>query len=49
MLIYGIVILDDFRINYNIFENIRDDLDYYFEKYGPGNRESQEFRRNITL
>ena len=47
--IYETVILDDFQIKDKIIENICDDLDYYFEKYGPGDRESQEFTRNITL
>lgn len=47
--IYGTVILDDFPIKDKIIQNICDDLDCYFEKYGPGDRESQEFTRNITL
>ena len=47
--IYGTVILDDFPIKDKIIQNICDDLDCYFEKYGPGDRESQKFTRNITL
>ena len=47
--IYGMVILDDFLIKDKIIENICDDLDYYFENYGPADRQSQEFTKNITL
>lgn len=43
------VILDDFLIKDKIIENICDDLDYYFENYGPADRQSQEFTKNITL
>lgn len=47
--IYGMDILDDFVIKDNVIENICDDLDYYFENYGPVDRQSQEFTKNITL
>lgn len=47
--IYGMVILNDFQIKDKIIENISSDLDNYFENYGPSDRESQEFTRNITL
>lgn len=47
--IYGAVILDNFSIKDKIIQNISDDLDYYFEKYGPLDRESQEFTKNVTL
>ena len=47
--IYEMVILDDFVINDKIIENICDDLDHYFEIYGPGDEESQKFTKNISL
>lgn len=47
--IFGRVILDDFVINDNVIDNITHDLEEYFERYGPGDMESQNFTRNITL
>lgn len=47
--IYGTVILDDFDINDNVIDSIINDLEYYFENYGPGDRQSQNFIKNITL
>ena len=43
------VILDDFEIKDKIIKNICDDLDYYFEMYGPSDVESQKFTKNISL
>lgn len=47
--IYGTLISDDFDINNNVIENITSDLEYYFENYGPCDRQSQDFIKNITL
>lgn len=47
--IYGTDILDDFVIKDKIIQNISDDLGHYFEMYGPTDRESQNFTKNITL
>lgn len=47
--IYSMVILDDFDIKDNVIANITQDLEYYFENYGPGDSESQNFTKNITL
>lgn len=47
--IYGMDILDDFVIKDKIIQNITDDLTFYFDMYGPGDGESQNFIRCITL
>ena len=47
--IYETIILDDFEIKDNIIENITSDLNFYFDHYGPGDEESQNFTRSITL
>ncbi len=47
--IYGTDILDDFVIKDNVIENMTSDLEYYFENYGPADRESQDFTKDISL
>ena len=47
--IYNTDILDDFEINDRIIQNITDDLNFYFDIYGPYDEESQNFTRCITL
>lgn len=47
--IYETVILDDFVIKDKIIQNINADLTFYFDMYGPGDEESQNFTRYITL
>jgi uncharacterized protein (UPF0305 family) len=47
--IYGTVILDDFEIKDNVIVNMTSDLESYFEMYGPGDMESQDFIKNISL
>lgn len=47
--IYEKIILDEFEIKDKIIQNITDDLNFYFDIYGPGDEESQNFTRYITL
>ena len=47
--IYGKVIFDDFQIKDKVIQNINEDLTFYFDMYGPGDKESQDFTRYITL
>lgn len=47
--IYAGVNFDDFEIKDKIIKNVNDDLTFYFDRYGPGDEESQKFTRNITL
>ena len=47
--IYATDISDDLEIKDDIIENITNDLDYYFETYGPGDAKSRNFTKNITL
>ena len=47
--IYATVISDDFIIKDTVIENMTSDLEYYFENYGPCDRQSQDFTKNISL
>jgi uncharacterized protein (UPF0305 family) len=47
--IYETEIIDDFEIKDNLIQNITDDLNFYFDIYGPGDEENQNFTRGITL
>ena len=47
--IFNLEITEDFDINDNVIDSITGDLEYYFESYGPGDKESQDFTLNITL
>ena len=47
--IYGTDILDDFDINDNIIKNIQKDIGFYFDRYAPGDEETREFTKNISL
>lgn len=47
--IYGTVILDDFVVNDNIIENFTSDIEFYFDEYLPGDIETREFTKYISL
>ena len=47
--IYGTDILDDFDISDNIIKNIQKDIGFYFDRYAPGDEETREFTKNISL
>lgn len=47
--IYETVILDDFDINGNVIENIRQDIRFYFNRYAGGEDEHERFAEGITL
>ena len=47
--IYGTDILDDFDISDNMIKNIQKDIGFYFDRYAPGDEETREFTKNISL
>ena len=47
--IYETDILDDFEIKDNIIKSIQSDIGFYFDRYAPGDDETREFTKNITL
>ena len=47
--IYETVIKDDFEINDKIIKNMQADIGFYFDRYAGGDRETQEFTKNISL
>ena len=47
--IYEIEIKDDFEIKDNIIKNIQSDIGFYFDRYSPGDSETREFTKNISL
>ena len=47
--IYGIEIEDDFEIKESVIRNIQSDIGFYFDRYASGDRQTQEFTKNITL
>ena len=47
--IYQTVILDDFEIKDKIIKNIQADIGFYFDRYSPGDVETREFTKNISL
>lgn len=47
--IYEIEIKDDFDIKDNIIKNIQSDIGFYFDRYSPGDSETREFTKNISL
>ena len=47
--IYETVILDDFEIKDDIIKNIKSDIGYYFDRYAPGDSETREFTKYISL
>lgn len=47
--IYGTVIIDDFDIKDNVVKKIREDITFYFDKYGGGEDKHKVFSENISL
>ncbi|SEL41749.1 Uncharacterized protein, UPF0305 family [Methanobrevibacter gottschalkii] len=47
--IYETVIIDDFDINDKVVKKIREDIAFYFDKYGGGEDEHKIFAENISL
>ncbi len=47
--IYETDILDDFEINDKIIKNIQNDIGFYFDRYAPGDSQTREFTKNISL
>lgn len=47
--IYRTVILDDYEINDKIIKNIQSDIGFYFDRYAPGDVETREFTKYISL
>lgn len=47
--IYGIEIENDFEIKDNVIKNIQSDIGFYFDRYAPGDDETREFTKNISL
>lgn len=47
--IYEKIISDDFEIKDRIIQNLNEDLTFYFDMYGPDDRQSRDFTRYITL
>lgn len=47
--IYETVIQDDFEINDKIIKNIKADIGFYFDRYSPGDVQTREFTKYISL
>ncbi len=47
--IYTIEIENDFQIKDDVIKNIQSDIGYYFDRYAPGDDETREFTKNISL
>ena len=47
--IYETDILDDFEIKDDIIKNIQSDIGFYFDRYAPGDTETREFTKYISL
>lgn len=47
--IYEIEIVDDFEIKDNIIKNIQNDIGFYFDRYAPGDAQTREFTKYISL
>ncbi|MBQ6100115.1 MAG: DUF2115 family protein [Methanobrevibacter sp.] len=47
--IYETVISDDFDIKDNVIKNIQADIGYYFDRYAPGDEQTREFTKYISL
>ena len=47
--IYATDILDDFEINDDIIRNIQSDIGFYFDRYAPGDAQTREFTKYISL
>ncbi len=47
--IYETSISDDFEINDKIIKNIQADIGFYFDRYSPGDTQTREFTKYISL
>lgn len=47
--IYEIEIKDDFEIKDSVIKNIQSDIGFYFDRYSPGDTQTREFTKNISL
>ncbi|WP_407415370.1 DUF2115 family protein [Methanobrevibacter sp.] len=47
--IYSIELEEDFQIDDDVIKNIQGDIGYYFDRYSPGDAETREFTKNISL
>ena len=47
--IYEMDIIEDFEIDDNIIKNIQKDIGFYFDRYAPGDSETREFTKNVSL
>lgn len=47
--IFSLDITDDFDIKDNVVENIKKDIDFYFDTYAGGDEETREFTKYISL
>ena len=47
--IYQLEITKDFEIKDKVIENMKKDIDFYFETYAGGDEETKEFTKSISL
>ena len=47
--IYATDIIDDFEIKDDIIKNIQSDIGFYFDRYAPGDAQTREFTKYISL
>ena len=47
--IYSLELKEDFQIKDDVIKNIRSDIGFYFDRYAPGDVETREFTKNISL
>lgn len=47
--IYALDIQEDFEIKDSIIKNIQSDIGFYFDRYAPGDKETREFTKYISL
>ena len=47
--IYEIEIENDFEIKDDLIKSIQSDIGFYFDRYAPGDVETREFTKNISL
>ena len=47
--IFALEIAEDYDINDGVVENIKNDIDFYFDTYAGGDEETREFTKYISL
>lgn len=47
--IYNLDIADDFEIKDDVIKNIQSDIGFYFDRYAPGDAQTREFTKYISL